>query len=63
MGGQTTSQGMEDKLGLALNPNRAEMPGTKRKGSYDQVEYVPSLCEFLYSHRKWPFIVQGGLSL
>ena len=24
------------KLGLALNPNRAEMPG-KRKGSYDQV--------------------------
>lgn len=51
MGGQNTSQGMDDaahKLGLALNPNRAEMPGAKRKGSYDQVGYVPSLSEFLY---------------
>ena len=28
---------MEEKLGSALNPNRAEMPGSKRKGSYDHV--------------------------
>lgn len=35
-GGQTTAHDIEDKLGSALNPNRAEMPG-KRKTSYDQV--------------------------
>ena len=31
------------KLGLALNPNRAEMPG-KRKGSYDQVHVMCRLA-------------------
>ena len=39
MGGQGASQGMEDKLCSAMNPNRAEMPGNKRKGSYDQVHH------------------------
>lgn len=38
MGGQATMHGVDEagrKLGLALNPNRAEMPSTKRKG-HDQ---------------------------
>ena len=39
MGVQGASQGMEDKLCSAMNPNRAEMPGNKRKGSYDQVHH------------------------
>ena len=40
MGGQATMHGVDEagrKLGLALNPNRAEMPSTKRKG-HDQVK-------------------------
>ena len=36
-GGKVSPHTMEEKLGSALNPNRAEMPGSKRKGSYDHV--------------------------
>ena len=43
MGGQGSPHGIDDKLGLALNPNRAEMP---RKGSYDQVS--PMVFYVLY---------------
>jgi hypothetical protein len=36
-GGKVSPHTMEETLGSALNPNRAEMPGSKRKGSYDHV--------------------------
>ena len=48
MGGQATSHGVEEHtLGTALNPNRAEVPGGKRKGLYDQVNMV--VAEYVYS--------------
>ena len=39
-GGTTTPHGVDDKLGSAFNPNRAEMPGSKRN---EQVSLVPRL--------------------
>ena len=44
MGGQAASHSVDEhKLGSALNPNRAEVPGAKRKGLYDQVKTVVEL--------------------
>lgn len=54
MGVQVTSYGMDDlagrKLGTASNPNRAEVPGNKRKGSYDQVVLMHNTFQCMLKH-------------
>ena len=40
MGVGDNSGSPSNKLGNASNPNRAEIPPTRRKGSYDPVSYL-----------------------
>ncbi|CAI8017825.1 MAP/microtubule affinity-regulating kinase 3 [Geodia barretti] len=49
-GGKVSPHTMEEKLGSALNPNRAEMPGSKRKGSYDHPSTRRQTMHFETNH-------------
>jgi MAP/microtubule affinity-regulating kinase len=51
MGGQAASHSVDEhKLGSALNPNRAEVPGAKRKGLYDQAASRRQTMHFETNH-------------
>ena len=51
MGGGDSSGSPSNKLGTASNPNRAEIPPGRRKGSYDPVSYLIVLTIITVTHR------------